>query len=160
MLRTKIDLPEATRARLVELLNARLADGIDLMLLAKQAHWNVRGPHFLAFHELFDKVEAEVEDHVDLIAERAAQLGGAVEGTVGHAAKRSTLGAYPVGIADGLAHIEALSTAIATFGAAVRKAIDAADELHDADTTDIFTEVSRGTDKLLWMVEAHGQGRP
>ena len=86
---TKNDLPEATRRGMVELCNARLADAIDLQTQTKQAHWNVKGPHFIALHELFDKVNADVEDYVDLIAERAVQLGGAVEGTARSVAKRT-----------------------------------------------------------------------
>src|SRR2546422_5087145 len=72
---TKNDLPEATRRQMSDLCNARLADAIDLQTQTKQAHWNVKGPHFIALHELFDKVNADVEDYVDLIAERAVQLG-------------------------------------------------------------------------------------
>src|SRR5260370_507612 len=80
MFKTKNDIPEATRVKVVELLNARLADCIDLQTQIKQAHWNVKGPNFIALHELFDKINEEVEDYVDDIAERAAQLGGVAEG--------------------------------------------------------------------------------
>ena len=156
---TKNDLPEQARKKLVDLLNARLADGIDLMVQAKQAHWNVRGPHFFSLHELFDKVHEDVVEHVDLLAERAAQLGGTVDGTVRIAAERSTLEEYPHGATGGRDHVDALSTALATFGKAVRNGIEQADKLGDADTADIFTEISRGIDKLLWFVEAHLEGR-
>lgn len=154
---TKNDLPEAARMKLAELLNARLSDGIDLMLQAKQAHWNVKGPQFLQLHELFDKVTDEVRDFVDVIAERAVQLGGIAEGTLQIAAKRSTLDEYPLKIVDGRAHVDALSSALARYAKSTRQAIDRATELGDADTADLFTEVSRGLDKLLWMVEAHLQ---
>jgi starvation-inducible DNA-binding protein len=152
---TKNDLSEQMRSQLVELLNARLADGIDLMLQAKQAHWNVKGPNFYPLHELFDKLEEDTREYVDLIAERAAQLGGIVEGTIRLAAKRSSLDEYPLQIIEGRDHLDALSTAIAKLGKAVRQAISQSDELGDAGTTDIFTEASRGLDKLLWFVESH-----
>jgi len=93
---TKNDLPEATRRKMIELCNARLADAIDLQTQTKQAHWNVKGPYFIALHELFDKVNADVEDYVDLIAERAVQLGGTADGTARSVANRSTLPDYPV----------------------------------------------------------------
>lgn len=157
MQRTKNDLPEQRRAKLVELCNARLADAIDLQTQCKQAHWNVRGPSFFQLHELFDQVNEDAEEYVDLIAERVVQLGGAAAGTARVAAQRSTLSEYPHGITAGRDHVEALSSALATFGKAARQAVAAADELDDADTVDIFTEVSRGTDKWLWMVEAHLQ---
>ena len=155
MFKTKNDLPEATRVKAVELLNARLADCIDLQTQTKQAHWNVKGPNFITLHELFDKINEEVEDYVDDIAERAVQLGGVAEGTARTVAKRSTLPEYPAKAADGRSHVEALSSALAVFGTSVRKGIDQANELGDLDTADLFTEVSRGIDKWLWFVEAH-----
>ena len=157
MFKTKNDLSEATRIKVVELLNARLADCIDLQTQTKQAHWNVKGPNFIGLHELFDKVNEAVEEYVDEIAERAVQLGGVAEGTARMVAMRSSLAEYPAGAVDGRSHAEALSSALAAFGAAARKAINDANDLGDLDTTDLFTEVSRGIDKWLWFVEAHLQ---
>jgi starvation-inducible DNA-binding protein len=157
MFKTKNDLPEGTRVKMIELLNARLADCIDLQTQSKQAHWNVKGPHFIALHELFDKINEEVEDYVDEIAERAVQLGGVAEGTARMAARRSSLSEYPANAVDGRSHVEALSSALAAFGKSARQAIDQCDELDDLDTADLFTEVSRGIDKWLWFVEAHLQ---
>src|SRR5215510_14944197 len=143
MFKTKNDLSEAIRIKAIELLNARLADCIDLQTQTKQAHWNVKGPHFIALHELFDKINEEVEDYVDEIAERAVQLGGVAEGTARMVAKRSALAEYPTKAADGRSHAEALSSALAAFGKAARKGIDQANELADLDTADLFTEISR-----------------
>jgi starvation-inducible DNA-binding protein len=157
MFKTKNDLPEQTRARAIELLNAHLADCIDLQTQCKQAHWNVKGPTFIALHELFDKVNEAVEDYVDDIAERAVQLGGVAEGTARMVARRSSLAEYPANAVEGRSHVEALSAALAAFGKAARKAIDETDVLGDQVTSDIFTEISRGIDKWLWFVEAHLQ---
>jgi len=157
MFKTKNDLSEGIRSKMVELLNAQLADAIDLQTQTKQAHWNVKGPNFIALHELFDKVNEDVEDYVDDLAERAVQLGGAAEGTARLAAKRSSLTEYPANTADGRSHVEALSSALAAFGKLARKAIDTANDAGDLDTADLFTEISRGTDKWLWFVEAHLQ---
>jgi starvation-inducible DNA-binding protein len=157
MYETENDLPRGARAELNTLLNQRLADAIDLQMQLKQAHWNVKGPHFIGLHELFGKVAEEVEDYVDQIAERTVQLGGIAEGTVRVAGTRSRLEEYPLDIADGAAHVEAVARAISTFGREVRISIDEANALTDADTADLFTEVSRGIDKWLWFVEAHTQ---
>src|SRR5260370_5021491 len=157
MFKTKNDLSEATRVKAVELLNARLADCKDLQTQTKQAHWNVKGPNFIALHELFDKINGDVEEYVDEIAERAVQLGGIAEGTARMVAKRSSLSEYPANTVDGRSHVDALSSALAAFGTAARKAIDQANEFDDLDTADLFTEVSRGIDKWLWFVEAHLQ---
>jgi starvation-inducible DNA-binding protein len=152
---TKNDLPESVRSQVVEVLSCRLADCIDLQTQTKQAHWNVKGPDFIALHKLFDEINEDVEDYVDLIAERAVQLGGTVEGTVRAVAVKSTLPEYPLTITSGPDHVAALANALATFGKSARQAIDQMDELGDADSADVFTEVSRGVDKWLWMVEAH-----
>lgn len=155
--KTKNDLPAKTRNKVIDLLNARLADASDLKSQAKQAHWNVKGIHFFQLHELFDQVATAADAHTDLIAERVTALGGTAMGTVRMAAKNSTLSEYPLEITDGTAHVDALSTALADFGKQVRRNIDEATDLGDADTADLFTEVSREIDKLLWFVEAHIQ---
>jgi starvation-inducible DNA-binding protein len=157
MFKTRNDLSEATRVKAIELLNARLADCKDLQTQLKQAHWNVKGPNFIALHELFDKINVEVDGYVDEIAERAVQLGGVAEGTARMVAKRSSLAEYPANTVDGRGHVEAVSSVLAAFGKAARKAIEDANEFGDLDTADLFTEVSRGIDKWLWFVEAHLQ---
>ena len=157
MYETENDIPKAERTELIALINQRLADIVDLQMQLKQAHWNVKGPHFIGLHELFDKIAEEVESYVDLTAERIVQLGGIAQGTVREAAAHSRLEEYPLAIADGTTHVEAVAKALSTFGREARLTIDEADKLGDADTADLFTEVSRGIDKLLWFVEAHTQ---
>ena len=157
MHKTKNDLSKETREQIINTLNARLADASDLKSQAKQAHWNVKGMSFIALHELFDQVATEVEAYTDTIAERVTILGGTALGTVRVAASNSSLNEYPLEITDGADHVDALSTALADFGKKVRADIEEADKLGDMDTADIFTEVSRGIDKLLWFVEAHIQ---
>jgi len=157
MYETENDLPKAGRMELNALINQRLADAVDLQMQLKQAHWNVKGPHFIGLHELFDKIGEEVESYADQTAERIVQLGGIAQGTVRAAAARSRLDEYPLAIADGMAHVEAVARALSTFGREARMTIDEADKLGDADTADLFTEISRGVDKWLWFVEAHTQ---
>jgi starvation-inducible DNA-binding protein len=154
---TKNDLPEDARLDAVRLLNQRLADSIDLQTQCKQAHWNVKGSQFIALHKLFDEVNEEVEEYVDLLAERVVQLGGIAEGTVGVVATRSTLADYPLVLTTGAEHVAALSDALAGFGRSVRIGIEEMNELEDADSADILTQISRGVDKWLWFVEAHQQ---
>ncbi|HLZ44059.1 MAG TPA: DNA starvation/stationary phase protection protein Dps [Gemmatimonadales bacterium] len=157
---TKNDLPEDRRVEVIDLLNQRLAEAIDLQTQCKQAHWNVKGPSFIGLHKLFDDVNEDVEGYVDLIAERAVQLGGIAEGTIGAVESRSTLPDYPIGLSSGPEHVAALSDALAAFGRTVRIGIAEMDELEDADSADMLTDISRGVDKWLWFVEAHQQGTP
>ncbi|MBL0937747.1 MAG: DNA starvation/stationary phase protection protein Dps [Gemmatimonadaceae bacterium] len=155
MLTTRNTLPEATRERMIALLNARLADSIDLMLQTKQAHWNVKGPAFYTLHTLFDAVYDAVEEHVDLMAERAVQLGGVARGALHMVSSATTLTRYPDEAAGSRAHIEALTQALVSCGTQVREAIEIANTAGDADTADLFTGVSRDLDKQLWLVESH-----
>lgn len=157
MHRTKIDLADNVRAAVIGELSAALADSVDLSAQVKQAHWNVKGPSFIALHELFDQIAADVRDYTDLIAERIVTLGGTAYGTVQNAAGKTRLAAYPTEISSGANHVEALSSALAAYGKNIRASIDTTDEQGDAITADVLTEVGRGTDKWLWMVEAHRQ---
>ena len=150
-------LPQEQQGKLIELLNRRLADAIDLLLQSRQAYWNVKGPNFMALRDLFDKVTEGVQEYANLIAERIVQLGGKAEGTARTVAGRSSLDGYGLSSADGNSHIEALSATLADFARHTRYASAQATELKDADTADIFIEIARGIDKWLWFVETSQQ---
>jgi starvation-inducible DNA-binding protein len=159
MFSTRIDLPAASREKLVALLNRQLADTFDLLSQTKQAHWNVKGPQFFQLHELFDKLAEEVEEYVDLIAERATTLGGTALGTARMAAAASRLPEFPLDLKKAQEFVEALADRYAALAKTSRAAIDDGDELGDANTADLFTQVSRGLDMNLWFLEAHLQDR-
>lgn len=154
---TKNTLSENIRAKSVMLLGTGLIHAADLQRHAKQAHWNVKGPHFIALHELFDKVSAAANAYADLCAERMVALGGTADGRAKTVVERSTLPPYPIEATVGHAHVAALSQSLATFGALCRDSIDQAAGWGDADTADLFTEISRGIDQHLWMVEVHNE---
>lgn len=155
MHKTKIDIEPELRAKLVDVLQPILAECIDLGLRTKQAHWNVKGPNFIALHKLFDEVYEVVQEAVDMVAERIMQLGGTALGTAQTVAAMTNLPAYPLAITSGHEHCEALSSSMAEVGAKVRRAIDVTEELGDAGTADLCTEVARNFDKYLWFVESH-----
>jgi starvation-inducible DNA-binding protein len=159
MYKTKIDLSEKTRRNVIVTLNERLSDAIDLQSQVKQAHWNVKGPHFIALHELFDKISDAMLEQIDEIAERITSLGGTAEGTVAVAARRSKLKNYPLSITSGRDHLLYLSTQLSVYGKSLRGAIESADEFGDADTADLYTQLSREIDKYLWFLEAHLQDK-
>ena len=148
-------LSENVRTQTTELLNRHLAAAIDLHGQPKQAHWNVRGPTAIAVHELFDKVAGEAESYSDLLAERAAGLGAVAEATVQVATERSFLVPYPLRIADESQHIFVVAATLTALGRSAREAIGQSATIGDADTADLFTEISRGVDHQLWLVESH-----
>src|SRR5207245_6635267 len=146
-------LHEEQQAKLIELLNRRLADIIDLQLQSRQAYGNVEGPHFMALRELFDKVAQGVEEYANLIAGRIVQLGGKAEGTVQTVAMRSSLDRYWLSTAEGNGHIDALSTTLTDFGRHARYTSVQASELKDIDTTALIYEIARGLDTRLLLVQ-------
>ncbi|GLK76508.1 DNA protection during starvation protein [Methylopila jiangsuensis] len=153
--KTRNATPSNARKVSIELLNARLADGIDLALAVKQAHWNLKGPDFIGVHLMLDGFRDELDDLNDKVAERAVQLGATAIGTATEVAERSALAPYPTdayAIAD---HIAALIDRYAAYANAIRENVDQTDEAGDAGTSDLFTEVSRAVDKQLWFLEAH-----
>ncbi|MBN8888321.1 MAG: DNA starvation/stationary phase protection protein Dps [Rudaea sp.] len=153
--KTRIDIKSKLRDSMIELLNAQLADTLDLYTQVKQAHWNVKGPHFIALHELFDKLAEQLEDPVDDIAERITSLGGVARGTARMAAADSRLPELPLASHDGLKLVSALADRYAALGATTRAAIETSGRAGDADTSDLFTGISRELDKALWFLEAH-----
>ncbi len=155
---TRIDLSVETRLGVIELLNQTLAFTLDLKTQVKQAHWNVKGLDFYQLHLLFDELAGELEEYIDLVAERITALGGVAMGTVRVAAQVSQLPEYPFDVLDGKSHIVALADRYAVYGKLLRDGIAKTDELNDADTADLYTEISRGIDMRLWFLEAHLQG--
>ncbi len=152
---TRIDIGENVRKKMCAVLNQRLAECIDLAAQCKQAHWNVKGHHFIGLHELFDTFNAQLLPQVDELAERITALGGVAHGTVQAVSKATELEAYPVDIKAGDDHLKSLGGGFAKFAENIRGSIDEAEELEDKDTADLFVDVSRIIDKSLWMIDAH-----
>jgi starvation-inducible DNA-binding protein len=157
MHKTRNDIPLKTRTKLVEMLNKHLANSIDLESQLKQAHWNIRGPDFIALHELLDKIHGKAEEYVDMIAERATALGGTAHGTVRMVAKNSALAEYPKNATKQEIHLKHVADILADFGKRCRAAIEEADDMEDKVTADLFTEIVRENDQQLWFIEAHFQ---
>lgn len=152
---TRNTLPTNAKSVSIAVLNALLADGIDLALLIKQAHWNLKGPRFIALHEMLDGFRTEVDTHVDTIAERVVQLGGIAVGTTQGVAAATRLTPYPTDLQKEDGHLLALAERFATVATTVREGIDQTGEAGDADSADILTGYSRALDKALWFIEAH-----
>jgi starvation-inducible DNA-binding protein len=155
---SRIDLPTENRTQIIALLNFALALTLDLKTQVKHAHWNVKGMNFYQLHQLFDQIATELDEYVDTIAERVTTLGGTAMGTVRIAASTSTLPEYPDDIIDGKDHVIAIANRLAPYAKIVRETINLTNDLEDADTADLFTEISRTVDKYLWFLEAHLQG--
>lgn len=157
LLTTQHPLSAEVRATSVALLNQQLADTFDLMGQCKQAHWNLKGPNFIALHELYDDLAEGLEGYVDAIAERVTALGGVAAGTARMAAANTRLPEFPLGPIEGMASVAALADRFAALAATTGAAILTTDEAGDKGTSDLMTEVVRDLDKWLWFLEAHLQ---
>jgi starvation-inducible DNA-binding protein len=154
---TRINIPADNRGQIVAILNARLADTLDLYTQTKFAHWNVKGKDFYQVHLLFDSIAEHVEEAIDLIAERITALGGIANGTLRQAIEASSLDEYNLGARSSMEHVEALLEQVSTVANAAREAIDQTDQLDDRGTSDLFTEIVRTMDKDIYFLEAHLQ---
>jgi starvation-inducible DNA-binding protein len=148
-------IDQQTQEQMCEVLNERLAVGIDLRLAVKQAHWNLRGRGFIGVHELLDEVSARLGESTDMMAERIALMGGFARGTTQAAAEKTTLAPYPVELTAIDEHISELVSRFKSYGEMIRTGMDAADEAGDEDTADLLTEVSRMVEKDTWFIGAN-----
>lgn len=155
--KSNVGVPEANRQAIIALLNARLADAIDLFTQVKWAHWNLKGMHFIQLHELFDSLAEHVEGQTDAIAERIAALGGVANGTAREVAARSGLKEADLTAADAASQLTWLVHNVAHHANALRQAVNESDDLEDKITADLFTSETRELDKDLWFLEAHLQ---
>lgn len=147
-------LDPAVRRLAIGLVGARLADAVDLGTQARQARWNVKGPNADALQILFDGIHEALDGYVDLLGERVIQLGGVAFGTARQSATRSILTEYPP-VVEGQDHLVAMTAVLAEFGVLVREAVHQTTGWGDRESAELCTEISRGIDRWLWMVEAH-----
>lgn len=153
--KTRIDLNEGARQKLVELLNQQLANLADLHSQSKHAHWNVKGPNFWSLHKLFDELAGKVLEHVDEVAERLTGLGGIADGTVRQSASQSKLAEYPGSAFLGVAAVKAVADGFGAAGNSARAGIETADHYGDAVTADLLTRIAGELDGSLYFLEAH-----
>ncbi len=158
MYRSPNPLPEKSRAALVELLNARLADGLDLHSQIKVAHWNIKGAQFAALHPLFETFAVSLANHNDSVAERAVTLGGKAYGTARHVAKTSHLPDYEQETTRDLDHVRLLADRIEGYLSGLRDSRKASEQHQDTDTVDLFTGIITEFEKHAWFLRASLEG--
>lgn len=147
-------LPEASRVKVAQELNARLADGLDLHSQIKVAHWNIKGPQFAALHPLFETFAVGLAAHNDALAERAVTLGARAYGTARHVAQSSRLPEYPQETTRDLEHVRLLAERIEKYLEGVRESRRAAEQEGDTDTVDLLTGIVTEFEKHAWFLRA------
>lgn len=154
MFKSPSHLKEDARTRIAEVLNASLADGLDLHGQLKVAHWNVKGLHFAALHPLFESFAVSLANFNDAIAERAVTLGARAYGTARHVAKTSRLPDYPQDTTRDVEHVRLVAERIEKYLAGAREARVVAEGAADTDTVDLYTQVITELEKNAWFLRA------
>jgi starvation-inducible DNA-binding protein len=160
MYKTRVALPEDVKAKVVEVMQERLAEALDMYSQAKFAHWNVKGENFYQLHLVFDSVAETIFPQIDQIAERLTQLGGVANGTVRQAAMVSRIPEYNVDLVAGMDHVCALADALGHYCKELREASDKIDEIGDEPTSDFFKQLVVEAEEQLYFLESHLEAGP
>jgi starvation-inducible DNA-binding protein len=155
MYKTRIALPDEAKAKVVEVMQERLAEALDMYSQAKFAHWNVKGDNFYQLHLVFDSVAESIFPQIDEIAERLTQLGGVANGTVRQAAMVSKIPEYNVELIAGMEHVCALADALGHYCKELREASDKIDDIGDEPTSDFFKQLVVEAEEQLYFLESH-----
>lgn len=80
--RPELGLADDTMSQLAGIFKTLLADEYVLYTKARNYHWNVTGPQFIALHRFFEELYTALETVIDEVAERIRQYGQMAPGTM------------------------------------------------------------------------------
>jgi starvation-inducible DNA-binding protein len=157
-LNTPTDLSDEAIQQITEALNGLLADTFALYVKTKNFHWHVSGPHFRDYHLLLDEQAAQIEDSVDILAERVRKIGGTTIRSIGQIAKLQRVKDNDEDIvlpgdmlselmADNKAHIHNM-----------REAHKIADEHEDVATASLLENFIDEAEKRCWFLFEASRG--
>lgn len=141
--------------QIAQLLGGALADNYVLLVKTQNFHWNVTGMHFLQLHQLFKQHYDQLAAAADELAEQMRKLGHLAPGSMKQFLKLATLKE-----AEGSprSEKEMLQMLLADHEAccqSLRQHIEAVEELGDAATADMLTELLQGHMDMAWQIRAH-----
>lgn len=145
------------RDKVAEILQRQLASLIDLTLIGKQAHWNLRGPEFRAIHLQLDEIVADVRLQSDDVAERILTLGVPADGRARTVAEQSKLPEFSEGYVGALDAARELADALDKAAMNLRSDLGQLGEL-DPVSEDLAIGIAAGLEKHQWMLRSLSKG--
>jgi starvation-inducible DNA-binding protein len=151
-----LSLSQESIKKSIMILNQLLADSITIYYLYKKHHWQMAGPTFYQLHLLLDKHAEEIEETVDLLAERIQSLGGVSLAMPFDVAERTKIERPPIGEEDIPAMLARTANAHALIIKELRDGIEVTNDSKDAGTNDLLvSDVLRVHELQLWFLTQH-----
>nr|WP_315251073.1 DNA starvation/stationary phase protection protein [uncultured Flavobacterium sp.] len=152
----KIGITEDHLQKANSLLSVVLSDEMTLYVKTRKFHWNVAGESFMELHKLFEQQYTEIEQTIDLVAERIGKLGGKTIGTMSEFIKLSRIKENPNKFPNQKAMLAELLADHEILITELRKDIDtSAEENHDAGTADLLTGILQQHETAAWVLRRY-----
>lgn len=155
-MKPEIGISEKNLDKSISLLSILLSDEMTLYIKTRKFHWNVSGESFMELHKLFENQYTQLEETIDLVAERINKLGGKTIGTSKEFAKLTRLTEAPGKYPAQKEMIKELLGDHETVIQELRKDIDgSSDKNKDAGTTDFLTGIMEQHETTAWILRRY-----
>ena len=152
----KIGIAEKDLNKSIDLLAVVLSDEMTLYIKTRKFHWNVCGESFMELHKLFESQYKNLEEIIDLVAERISKLGGKTIGTMKEFTKHSRLKETPDKYPNQKEMLKELLDDYETIIIQLRKDIELSSTKNkDAGTTDFLTGIIQDHETTAWVLRRY-----
>ena len=153
-----IGIAEKNLDKSIKVLTILLSDEMTLYTKTRKFHWNVSGPSFMELHQLFQHQYTELEETIDLIAERINKLGGKTIGTLKEFAEHTRLSESPDKYPNQTEMLKELLADHEQLITDMRKDIeDASDKSKDMGTIDFLVGLMEQHETTAWILRRYLQ---
>ncbi|AZA57132.1 MULTISPECIES: Dps family protein [Chryseobacterium] len=155
-MKNSIGIKPENLAKVAEVLSKTLADEFVLYTKTRKAHWNVEGPDFYNKHLFFEAQYQQLEEIIDVLAERIRTLGHYAPATLREYLELTHLSESHLESNDSLTYMKELLSDHDSIIIHLRENIENfAEEFKDAGTSDYITGLMETHEKMAWMLRSH-----
>ena len=155
-MKTQIGIKPENSVQVADVLNKLLSDEHVLYIKTRNAHWNVESPDFAAVHKFFESQYIQLEEIIDLVAERIRSIDHYAIGTMQNYLKLTQLNEESRENNDSLSFIKDLISDHEAVIIELRENINRfANDFHDMGNSDFITGLMQKHEKMAWMLRAH-----